>query len=179
MSDWGGERLREDPRWKFGIPSAGNANYAWVQHFIHHLAPTGGCNLTSSFPLGTATMIFDIFVIYTSVRIFFWSKRGFCIEKKLDFSVLAVFRRKPFRYDRVGRHITFSDPGQKVFNQVLLHTKNNLIVFYQFAQHAFGGHRTAFTRRMDYQPGGHFIGLKFKRTVKIKGYNADFIVNIV
>ena len=41
MSDWGGDRLREDPRWKFGVPSAGNANYAWVQHFIHHLAPTG------------------------------------------------------------------------------------------------------------------------------------------
>jgi type I restriction enzyme M protein len=41
MSDWGGERLREDPRWKYGVPPAGNANYAWVQHFIHHLAPTG------------------------------------------------------------------------------------------------------------------------------------------
>ncbi len=41
MSDWGGERLREDPRWKYGVPSAGNANYAWVQHFIHHLGPTG------------------------------------------------------------------------------------------------------------------------------------------
>jgi type I restriction enzyme M protein len=41
MSDWGGERLREDVRWKYGIPPVGNANYAWVQHFIHHLAPTG------------------------------------------------------------------------------------------------------------------------------------------
>jgi type I restriction enzyme M protein len=41
MSDWGGVRLREDIRWKFGVPPAGNANYAWVQHFIHHLAPTG------------------------------------------------------------------------------------------------------------------------------------------
>jgi type I restriction enzyme M protein len=41
MSDWGGDRLREDPRWKFGIPPSGNANYAWVQHFIHHLSPTG------------------------------------------------------------------------------------------------------------------------------------------
>src|SRR5206468_5216401 len=41
MSDWGGDRLREDARWKFGVPPAGNANYAWVQHFIHHLAPTG------------------------------------------------------------------------------------------------------------------------------------------
>lgn len=41
MSDWGGERLREDVRWKYGVPPMGNANYAWVQHMIHHLAPTG------------------------------------------------------------------------------------------------------------------------------------------
>jgi len=40
-SDWGGELLTEDVRWKFGIPPKGNANFAWVQHFIHHLAPTG------------------------------------------------------------------------------------------------------------------------------------------
>ncbi len=40
-SDWGGERLREDARWKFGIPPVGNANYAWLQHIWHHLAPTG------------------------------------------------------------------------------------------------------------------------------------------
>jgi len=40
-SDWGGERLKEDKRWKFGIPPTGNANFAWVQHFIFHLAPTG------------------------------------------------------------------------------------------------------------------------------------------
>ena len=40
-SDWGGERLREDPRWRFGAPPTGNANFAWVQHFIHHLAPNG------------------------------------------------------------------------------------------------------------------------------------------
>ncbi|MFA5331341.1 MAG: class I SAM-dependent DNA methyltransferase [Methanoregula sp.] len=39
--DWGGERLKEDARWKYGIPPAGNANFAWVQHFIYHLAPTG------------------------------------------------------------------------------------------------------------------------------------------
>jgi type I restriction enzyme M protein len=41
MSDWGGERLRDDARWKYGTPPAGNANYAWIQHFIHHLAPGG------------------------------------------------------------------------------------------------------------------------------------------
>ncbi|WP_423207997.1 type I restriction-modification system subunit M [Paracoccus yeei] len=41
ISDWGGERLREDGRWKYGIPPAGNANYAWLQHILHHLSPTG------------------------------------------------------------------------------------------------------------------------------------------
>lgn len=40
-SDWRGELLRDDKRWAFGAPPAGNANFAWVQHFIHHLAPTG------------------------------------------------------------------------------------------------------------------------------------------
>ncbi len=40
-SDWKGELLREDIRWKFGVPPTGNANFAWVQHFIHHLAPIG------------------------------------------------------------------------------------------------------------------------------------------
>lgn len=40
-SDWRGDLLKNDQRWKFGIPPAGNANYAWVQHFIYHLAPTG------------------------------------------------------------------------------------------------------------------------------------------
>ena len=40
-SDWGGERLREDLRWKYGAPPVGNANFAWVQHFVHHLAPNG------------------------------------------------------------------------------------------------------------------------------------------
>ena len=41
ISDWGGDRLREDVRWKYGVPPAGNANYAWLQHIIHHLAPNG------------------------------------------------------------------------------------------------------------------------------------------
>lgn len=40
-SDWRGELLKDDKRWQFGTPPAGNANFAWVQHFIHHLAPTG------------------------------------------------------------------------------------------------------------------------------------------
>jgi len=40
-SDWRGELLKEDKRWFYGVPPAGNANFAWVQHFIYHLAPTG------------------------------------------------------------------------------------------------------------------------------------------
>jgi type I restriction enzyme M protein len=40
-SDWGGARLKDDVRWKYGVPPANNANYAWIQHFIHHLNPTG------------------------------------------------------------------------------------------------------------------------------------------
>lgn len=40
-SDWRGELLKGDKRWVYGVPPAGNANFAWVQHFIHHLAPTG------------------------------------------------------------------------------------------------------------------------------------------
>lgn len=41
ISDWGGDRLRDDVRWKYGLPPVGNANYAWLQHIIHHLAPFG------------------------------------------------------------------------------------------------------------------------------------------
>jgi type I restriction enzyme M protein len=40
-SDWRGELLKDDQRWLYGVPPAGNANFAWVQHFLHHLAPTG------------------------------------------------------------------------------------------------------------------------------------------
>jgi type I restriction enzyme M protein len=40
-SEWGGEGLRSDKRWQFGIPPAGNSNYAWIEHFVYHLAPTG------------------------------------------------------------------------------------------------------------------------------------------
>ena len=41
MSTWGGEGLRDDVRWKFGAPPVRNANYAWIEHMIHHLAPSG------------------------------------------------------------------------------------------------------------------------------------------
>ncbi len=51
-SDWKGEMLRDDVRWKYGTPPAGNANYAWIQHFIYHLAPTG----TAGFVMANGSM---------------------------------------------------------------------------------------------------------------------------
>jgi len=41
QSDWGADRLRDDPRWRYGVPPAGNGNFAWVQHILAHLAPGG------------------------------------------------------------------------------------------------------------------------------------------
>ena len=41
VSDWDGERLKDDKRWQYGVPPEGNANFAWVQHIVHHLAPKG------------------------------------------------------------------------------------------------------------------------------------------
>ena len=41
VSDWSGEHLRDDVRWKYGVPPTGNANYAWLQHFAHKLSPSG------------------------------------------------------------------------------------------------------------------------------------------
>jgi type I restriction enzyme M protein len=52
VSDWGGELLRNDQRWKYGTPPTGNANFAWVQHFVHHLAPRG----TAGFVLANGSM---------------------------------------------------------------------------------------------------------------------------
>jgi len=41
VSDWGGQHLRDDARWKYGVPPVGNANFAWLQHIAHHLGPNG------------------------------------------------------------------------------------------------------------------------------------------
>ncbi len=52
ISNWGGERLHDDLRWQYGAPPPGNANFAWVQHFVHHLAPHG----TAGFVLANGSM---------------------------------------------------------------------------------------------------------------------------
>ncbi|MBC6491278.1 N-6 DNA methylase [Flavihumibacter stibioxidans] len=48
ISDWSGEQLRTDARWKYGVPPTGNANYAWLQHMIYHLAPKGKAGVVLS-----------------------------------------------------------------------------------------------------------------------------------
>jgi type I restriction enzyme M protein len=45
ISDWGGDRLKEDVRWRYGVPPTGNANYAWLQHIVHHLKPNGSAGV--------------------------------------------------------------------------------------------------------------------------------------
>ena len=45
LSNWGQDKLKDDKRWKYGVPPAGNANYAWIEHMIHHLAPNGKIGL--------------------------------------------------------------------------------------------------------------------------------------
>lgn len=45
ISDWGGGHLTDDVRWKFGMPPTGNANYAWLQHMVYHLAPNGSAGI--------------------------------------------------------------------------------------------------------------------------------------
>ena len=45
LSDWGADKLTDDPRWRYGMPPAGNANFAWMQHMIYHLAPGGKIGL--------------------------------------------------------------------------------------------------------------------------------------
>ena len=52
VSDWGGERLTDDKRWRYGVPPPRNANFAWVQHIVHHLAPAG----TAGFVLANGSM---------------------------------------------------------------------------------------------------------------------------
>jgi len=52
VSDWSGQLLREDVRWKYGTPPVGNANYAWIQHFVHHLSPKG----TAGFVMANGSM---------------------------------------------------------------------------------------------------------------------------
>lgn len=52
ISDWGQEYLQDDIRWKYGLPPKGNANYAWIQHMIHHLSPRG----TAGFVLANGSM---------------------------------------------------------------------------------------------------------------------------
>ena len=60
VSDWGAERLKDDQRWRFGTPPKGNANFAWVQHMVHHLSPAGVAGFVlARFPPGCGFLARD------------------------------------------------------------------------------------------------------------------------
>ena len=56
ISDWSGRLLQDDVRWRYGTPPVGNANYAWIQHFIHHLAPPNGRGGVAGFVMANGSL---------------------------------------------------------------------------------------------------------------------------
>lgn len=75
-SDWRGELLKEDKRWVYGVPPAGNANFAWVQHFIYHLGPTG----LAGFVLANGSMSSNMKARFgrTSSKLIWWTVWSRC-----------------------------------------------------------------------------------------------------
>ena len=72
FSDWSGDVLRTDGRWKYGIPLTGNANYAWIQHLLYHLSPSGQTGFVAAKgSLKQVSIQYSIQVLLSvSVRIF-------------------------------------------------------------------------------------------------------------
>jgi type I restriction enzyme M protein len=133
-SDWNGENLREDVRWKFGVPPVGNANFAWVQHFIHHLSPTGvagfvlangsmSSNMSSEGEIRTAIVEADLVdcMVALPIQLFYSTGIPACLwflsrdkkdHKFRDRSRETLFidaRKMGFLVDRTHREITEED----------------------------------------------------------------------
>ena len=83
-SDWSGHLLQDDVRWRYGTPPAGNANYAWIQHFIHHLAPPngrgGGGSLASLWPTvrSLQSLVARVRYVSASSRPICWTPSSRC-----------------------------------------------------------------------------------------------------
>ena len=133
-SDWGGDRLREDRRWTYGIPPTGNANFAWVQHFIYHLAPNGIAGFVlanGSMSTNTATEgeirkniiaadLVDCMVALpgqlfysTSIPVCLWfiarNKEDHHFRKRTGETLFIDARRLGKMIDRVHRELTHSE----------------------------------------------------------------------
>jgi type I restriction enzyme M protein len=115
ISDWGGERLPFDVRWKFGLPPVGNANFAWVQHIVHHLAPRGiagfvlangsmSSNQSGEGQIRTALVDADLvdYMIALPGQLFFSTQIPACLW------FLTRDKRDPRYHDR-GGHTLFVD----------------------------------------------------------------------
>ena len=130
-SDWGGDRLREDKRWVYGTPPPGNANFAWVQHFIYHLAPNGIAGFVlanGSMSSNTATEgeirkdiieadLVDCMVALpgqlfysTSIPVCLWfiarNKENYRFRKRVGETLFIDARRLGVMIDRVHRELT-------------------------------------------------------------------------
>ncbi len=133
-SDWGGDRLREDKRWVYGTPPPGNANFAWVQHFIYHLAPNGVAGFVlanGSMSSNTATEgeirkkileadLVDCMVALpgqlfysTSIPVCLWfiarNKENHQYRKRTGETLFIDARRLGKMIDRVHRELTHSE----------------------------------------------------------------------
>lgn len=133
-SDWGGDQLREDKRWVYGTPPPGNANFAWVQHFIYHLAPNGVAGFVlanGSMSSNTATEgeirkkiieadLVDCMVALpgqlfysTSIPVCLWfiarNKENHSFRKRTGETLFIDARRLGKMIDRVHRELTYAE----------------------------------------------------------------------
>ncbi|MDR2860657.1 MAG: type I restriction-modification system subunit M [Elusimicrobiota bacterium] len=128
VSEWGGEKLQEDERWVYGVPPAGNANYAWIEHILYHLAPAGiagivlangsmSSNTSGEGEIRKALIEADIVECMVALpgQLFFNTQIPVCLwffkkQKKKKGEILFIDARKlGFMATRVNREFADSD----------------------------------------------------------------------
>lgn len=103
LSDWGADKLADDVRWKYGTPPNGNANFAWIQHIVHHLAPSGragvvlaNCESTDPAQRGDIQRIADTYDAYAAGTLA--DEKGFCTVATTEEIAAQDFILTPGRY---------------------------------------------------------------------------------
>lgn len=116
LSDWGADKLADDVRWKYGTPPNGNANFAWIQHIIHHLAPTGragvvlanGSLSSQSGGEGDIRRIADTYRAYAEGLL--EAEQGFCAVATTEEIAAQEFILTPGRYVGIAAQAEDSEP---------------------------------------------------------------------
>ena len=119
LSNWGQDKLLDDVRWKYGTPPAGNANYAWIQHMIHHLAPNGKQSIKSEGVINLFSDMQEEFSLFDPKFLEEISKmkeKNLAIEllKKLIAEQVSIYRRT-----NVVKSEKFSEIMQRAINAYL------------------------------------------------------------